>query len=89
VKSIEKELLQTYRKYYEREREIHANLSHPNVVKFYDYAENSEGMHIFLEYCARGSLFYLIEATIPEELALSFFRQLLEGMAYLNSQSTQ
>ena len=62
-------------------------VDHPHILKMVDYYESQCHLYIVLEYASKGELFdYLVEHTsLPEELAMKFFRQIIYGIEYLHS----
>ena len=59
------------------EAEILMNLSHINVVSCLDLYQNTDYIHIVMEYCPGKTLFDLVEqyTRIPENLARRLFQQ--------------
>ena len=59
------------------EYKIHSELSHPNIVKFYDRGEDNDKIYFVLEYCERGDLTSYLkklgrDLTEKEGLSFSF-----------------
>lgn len=79
-----------------KEFKTQSSLSHPNVVKVIkildvemlkeDWSKYSNICGI-LEYCERGDLFSLVakHEGFPEKIALTFFKQILEGIKHMHS----
>lgn len=79
------------------EAEILSKLSHPGIVKQLGYADNIKLTYtsgksrydnvLFLEYLPEGDFLGLIQefAPFPEDLALTYFRQMLRIIDYLNA----
>ena len=59
------------------EAEILMNICHINVVSCLDLYQNTDYIHIVMEYCPGKTLFDLVEhhSRIPENLARIFFKQ--------------
>ncbi|GAB4397029.1 MAG: hypothetical protein OHK0053_12530 [Microscillaceae bacterium] len=60
-------------------------LQHVNIITLYDYLEEERGLFLILEYAPGQSLDAFItqvSGPIPEEKALYFFGQILDGLAY-------
>ena len=59
------------------EAEILMNITHINVVSCLDLYQNTEYIHIVMEYCPGKTLFDLVEhiSKIPENLARILFKQ--------------
>jgi serine/threonine protein kinase len=49
---------------------------------------NPEGIFMFLELCEKGTLANLIANKITERQTYGLFKQLVDGMAYMNEMST-
>jgi|JI6StandDraft_1071083.scaffolds.fasta_scaffold81043_3 serine/threonine protein kinase len=76
---------------YEREVETLKALSsliHPNIMGFYSFQKINESVYIFIEFCPNGTLTDLIKEGIEEAEVLRLFRQLVEGMCYMNAKGT-
>lgn len=82
VKSVEK----SRRKKVLNEVRIFHNLTHRNVLRFYNWYETRNHLWIIFEYCAGGDLLSLIEhdKSLPEETCRRFGVELLEGLNYLH-----
>lgn len=52
---------------------------------FYGYKVDEKDVYLFVEYCPGGVLTDYIKKGIEEEQVLDLFRQLIEGMCYLNA----
>lgn len=64
-----------------------AQIKHQNIMGYYGFQDNEEGLYCFLELCNGGTLKDMIKARISELKVVSLFRQLLDAMTYINSQS--
>lgn len=66
-----------------------SNLQHLNIITLYDYLEEERGLFLIMEF-AQGSALddYIrkISGPIPEQKAVFFFNQILEGFAYAHQQ---
>jgi len=65
-----------------------SKLSHPNIVKIYDYIETPQGIFIILEYIEGQTLDKYIKefsGPVPEKRAIELFKQMLEALTYLHS----
>jgi len=71
-----------------REIELHASLSHRNVVQFFKHFEDSENIYIMLENCTLKSLVHVQKArvTVTEPEMRYYLAQLCEGVAYIHQQ---
>ncbi|XP_014667982.1 PREDICTED: serine/threonine-protein kinase Chk1-like isoform X2 [Priapulus caudatus] len=69
-----------------KEIAVHRLLKHKNIIQFFGNRVEGKLHYIFLEYAAGGELFDRIEPDIgmPQPDAQLYFRQLVEGMAYLH-----
>lgn len=52
---------------------------------FYGFEKIKESVYIFIEFCPNGTLTDLIKEGIEEAETLRLFRQLVEGMCYMNA----
>ncbi len=68
----------------EREIAIMKFLDHPNVLRLYDVYDTPNYLFLVLEHVEGGELFdYLLsKKVLPEQEALRFFQQLVEGVEY-------
>ena len=65
-KTNEEEIVYIY-----KEIDIHMNLNHPHIVRFYDFIETKRSFLFFLEYCERGDLFdYIVNENPTHEFLL-------------------
>ena len=79
---------------YTREKQIHASLSHPNIITCIpdDYLfSSSQPVHynfILMEHAPYGDFFNLIldYSLTDEKLIRTYFHHLIEGLKYLHSQ---
>lgn len=83
VKSVER----SRRRKLMNEVRIFHDLSHKNILKFYNWYETRNHLWIIFEYCPGGDLYSLIEQDkkLPEETVRKFGYELLEGLSYLHS----
>ncbi len=66
-----------------------ASMGHPSIVKFHGAVFEDEKLAYVLEYCANGSLSFLLVRDDVEmlwERRIGWARQVAEGLAYLHSQ---
>lgn len=63
------------------------DISHPNVVKFYEWYETSNHLWLVVELCTGGSLATLItqDRNLPESSIRSFGIDLVTGIHYIHS----
>ena len=61
------------------EIDILKKLDHPNILKLYEYFEDSKNIHLITELCQGGELFDLIveKEFLQEEDAVKVFKQIL------------
>lgn len=52
---------------------------------YYGFEKIKDSVYIFVEFCPNGTLTDLITEGIPEERVLELFRQMIEGMCYMNA----
>ncbi|CAG9312073.1 unnamed protein product [Blepharisma stoltei] len=69
------------------EMEILRTLDHPNIIRVYDFFEDSKNYYLVMEYCEGGELFNKIEkmAKFSEDDAALIMRQLLSVVAFCHS----
>ncbi|XP_072938656.1 serine/threonine-protein kinase Chk1 isoform X3 [Epargyreus clarus] len=69
-----------------REAALHRALRHPHVLRCYGERDHRHLHYLFLEYAQGGELFDRIEPDVgmPEKEARRYWRQTLEGLAYLH-----
>jgi serine/threonine-protein kinase ULK4 len=84
VKSVER----SRRKKLMNEVKIFHNLSHRNILQFYNWYETRNHLWIIFEYCSGGDLFQLLDTDkkLPEPSVKKFGYELIEGLSYLHSQ---
>jgi serine/threonine-protein kinase Chk1 len=70
-----------------KEFRIHSSISHQNIIKMFQSAEDEHNVYFILEYAAAGELFDKIEPDvgIDEEVAHFYFNQLIAATDYLHS----
>jgi serine/threonine-protein kinase ULK/ATG1 len=89
IKTIEKDTVQEkLQKRLKAEIKLHSELDHKNIIKLYDFIEDSDFYYIILEYCADGDLHkYIKHNKISEDKARDYTRQLAEGLKYLRTKN--
>ena len=76
---------------YERQIEtlkVLSSLLHPNIMGYYGFEKVNDAIYIFIEFCPNGTLTDKIKEKIPEQIVLKYFRQMVEGMCYMNAKGT-
>lgn len=78
---------ETTRSMMRNEINIQKSLDHPNIVKMFEYFEESKKIYIIYEFCKGGELFseILVEKNFSESKAAHVMQQLLSVIAYLHS----
>lgn len=66
-----------------------AKLNHPNIMGYYGYEKNNDGLYFFVEFCSGGTLKPLITKKMSEMKVLTLYKQILSGMSYINGLSNQ
>lgn len=68
------------------EAEILMKICHINIVSCLDLYQNTDYIHIVMEYCQGKTLFDLVEqkSRIPENLARILFKQVVSAVSYLH-----
>ena len=54
---------------------------------FYGYELKKQDVYMFIEYCPGGILTQKIKDGLSELQVLKYFRQMVEGMCYINAKS--
>ena len=60
------------------------SLSHPNIVKIYEFYDTVLYYYIVTEYCNKGELFAYIKNTYSEKQLAVLFYQVFSGLCYLH-----
>ena len=73
----------------EREISIHRKLDHNNVVKFFNYFEDSSFVHMILEVCPHKTLLHVSKyrKTLCEWEVRYYTRQIILGVHYIHSKA--
>ena len=72
---------------FKQEVAILKNLSHPNVVTYYDSITTEAHVYLILEFVENGSLLSSLKqfaGRFPEKLVAVYTRQVLQGLAYIH-----
>lgn len=90
IKSMSRETLQCeadQRRRTKLEMGILKQCSHPNVVRLFDTFETTKHICFVIELCSGGDLFLYIKKRrrLKEDVARFFFKQLVEGLAYIHN----
>jgi tRNA A-37 threonylcarbamoyl transferase component Bud32 len=75
-------MLERVLKRFEREAKSLAKLSHPNIVKVYDYGEHEGSPYLVMEYLPGSSLKKFIGKPVPWQGALRLLLPIARGVAY-------
>lgn len=69
-----------------REIEIHSNLRHPNILRFYGHFHDSKRVFLILEYAGKGELYKHLrrESKFPEWKAAQYIAQMAAALKYLH-----
>ena len=72
----------------DREILLHKKMNHKNIIKFYDFFEDSNFVHLILEVAPLGSLLNVsrIRGTVTEPEVRYYFLQIAAGTNYIHSQ---
>jgi serine/threonine protein kinase len=72
-----------------REMAVLCSLSHPNVIKLYEFFEDSQYFYFVLEYCSGGSIMdeIVLNGPLPCDMLLPFSSQIIAGLAYCHSRA--
>ncbi|OHT15140.1 CAMK family protein kinase [Tritrichomonas foetus] len=65
---------------------IQRKLNHPNVLRLYDFFEDSQNTYMVLELCPGGSIRDLIKAKnhLSEEETVNILKDVIDGLCYLH-----
>jgi len=67
-----------------------SGLQHLNIITLYDYVENEQGLFLIMEYAQGNPLddyIQKISGPIPENKAIYFFNQVLDGLQYAHTRN--
>ncbi|KAL8732030.1 MAG: hypothetical protein Q9166_002982 [cf. Caloplaca sp. 2 TL-2023] len=69
-----------------REIEIHSNLRHPNIIRFYGHFHDSKRVFLILEFAGKGELYKQLrrENRFPEWKAAQYIAQMAAALKYLH-----
>ncbi|KAL9043705.1 MAG: hypothetical protein Q9214_003118 [Letrouitia sp. 1 TL-2023] len=69
-----------------REIEIHSNLRHPNILRFYGHFHDSKRVFLILEYAGKGELYKHLrrEGKFPEWKAAQYIAQMAAALKHLH-----
>ena len=82
---INDDLNKNENEYIKGEINILKKLSHPNIVKIYEFYESDNCFYIINEYCKEGQLYdYLSKNKLTEEQLCVIFYQVFSGLIYLH-----
>ena len=72
---------------FEQEIRVMQQLHHPRIVQLYGILKDTINYYIITEFCPNGELFQQIvqQKKLPEDHARIFFKQILEGLAFIHS----
>ena len=90
IKSMSRETLRDevdQRRRTKLEMGILQQCNHPNVVRLFDTFETTKHICFVIELCSGGDLFLYIKKRrrLKEDVARFFFKQLIEGLAYIHN----
>jgi serine/threonine-protein kinase len=85
--AFSREMLDQVLKRFEREAKALAQLSHPNIVKVYDYGEVEGSPYLVMEYIPGGSLKEQTGAHMPWQSAVRLAIPLARALGYAHSQN--
>ena len=84
------------KKYLDMEIEILKELSHPNIVHFYEVLQDESNYYIIMEYCNGGTLLENLEKykikygkSFSEKIIQYITRKIIDVMSYLQSQEVE
>ncbi|XP_061355093.1 mitogen-activated protein kinase kinase kinase 3-like [Gastrolobium bilobum] len=67
-----------------------SQLSHPNIVQYYESDLGEEALSVYLEYVSGGSIHKLLQqyGAFKEPVIQNYTRQIVSGLAYLHGRNT-
>ena len=83
------EKLSQNKKFVMNEVNIQGRISHPNIIKLYNFFENNKECNLILEYASKGTLYDLIISNkgLNENIAFCYFLQTLNAIYFLHLHS--
>ena len=70
--------------YIKEQIDIFKKLTHPNLVKIYEFHSNKSYYQIISEYCKKGELLKYINLSFSEKQLAVIFYQIFSGLSYLH-----
>ncbi|XP_063770363.1 inactive serine/threonine-protein kinase PLK5 isoform X1 [Pseudophryne corroboree] len=72
----------------EKEIELHSQLKHRNIVRFYHHFQDQKYMYLVLEYCRHKSLAHILRVRklLTEPEVRYYMKQILQGVQFLHQQ---
>ncbi|XP_053558746.1 serine/threonine-protein kinase PLK2 [Bombina bombina] len=72
----------------EIEIELHSQLKHKNIVRFYHHFQDQRYMYLILEYCRHKSLAHILRVRklLTEPEVRYYMKQILQGLQFLHQQ---
>ena len=70
-----------------KEITFHRELSHPNIIKLYDFFYDKEKIYLILEFAPNGNLFTFLRRNmnrIPKEKLIHLFLQISSAVKYIH-----
>lgn len=62
---------------------VHQTLTHPNIVRFYDFSHDHDFVYFYLEYAAGGDMFQYVRTYQPEEATIAYLLyQVADALAF-------
>ena len=79
-------------KYLKNEIKIQKRLTHPHIIRLYEYFQDEQNIYLVMEYAENGSLFFYIRKKmklnkLTERESFVFFFQTCIGIDYLHKNS--
>ncbi|CAJ0956860.1 unnamed protein product, partial [Ranitomeya imitator] len=72
----------------EKEIELHSQLKHRNIVRFYHHFRDQKYMYLVMEYCRHKSLAHILKVRklLTEPEVRYYMKQILQGVQFLHQQ---
>ena len=83
----DRSLSESEKNHINNEIQVLKKLDHPNIIRLYEFFEDSDMFYIVMEHCGGGELFFQIikDKTLTESEVAAVVKQLLSCIAYIHS----
>lgn len=87
VLSLDLALEESFLLRFRRESELMRDLSHPNVLRAYDYGQDGEIIYLVMSYYGGGTLKERITGPVPLRAIADYLSQIAAGLGYAHSRN--